>query len=405
MKYVVILGDGMAGYPLKEFGGKTTMEKSSTPALDSIAPKSRMGLAHTIPDSLPADSAVANLSVMGYPPEKYFHGRGVLEAANMGVEFGENDVALRCNVICIEDRKIKSHSAGHIANEESHELIGFLNEKLSPGEKCRFYPGVSYRHLLVLKNASPDLECSPPHDHLDEEFEKLLPKAKSDEAKPAAELLGELIKKSIEILPGHPVNRKRKEEGKQQANSIWPWAPGRKPAMPNFEGKYGKKGAIISAVDLVKGVGVYAGMEVLNVEGATGLHDTNYEGKAQACLDALERNDFVYVHVEASDEAGHEGDAGLKVKCIEYLDQRLVKPVLKGLKEKYGDEFAVMVLPDHPTPIEIRTHTREPVPFMIYSPKIREGDGIERLTEKLAAKGGFGTLRGTELLGKMFSIT
>ena len=323
MKYLIILGDGMSDEPLEDYGNKTPLQMANKPNIDWLAKNGQSGLLATVPASMHPGSEVANMAVLGYDVESVFEGRGVLEAASMGVEIEAGDMGLRCNLITIEDERIKNHSGGHITTEEAAELINFLNEKLST-ENIKFYPGVSYRHILVVKDGNKELDCTPPHDVVDTLFKDVLVKAKTPEAEKTAVLLNDLILKSQEILENHPINIKRIAEGKKPANSIWPWSPGYKPSMPTLEDMFGvKKSAVISAVDLIHGIGVYAGMEVIHVEGATGLYDTNYEGKAKAAIDALKTNDFVYLHIEASDEAGHEGDVDLKVKTIEYLDQRV----------------------------------------------------------------------------------
>ncbi|MFC1690568.1 cofactor-independent phosphoglycerate mutase [Nanoarchaeota archaeon] len=408
MKYLIFLGDGMADYPIDSLGKKTPLEASDTPNMNELVKNSKLGRLITLPKGMPTGSAVANLTVLGYDPRECFQGRGVLEAASMGVELDKNDVALRCNLICVIDGKIKNHSAGHISDEEAKVLIEDLDEHLG-NDRIEFYNGLSYRHLLVLKNNkdgekdkdcekefSSKIICHPPHDFLGEDINELLIKPENDNDENSVQtsnVLNELIKKSHEILNNHPVNKKRISEGKDPANSIWPWSPGKKPKMELFEKKFGMKGAIISAVDLVKGMSVYAGLDVINVEGATGLYDTNYEGKADACVNALADHDFVYVHVEAPDEAGHEGDAELKKKTIEDFDKRLIGRVLEKIETEGNlkDNVSMAVLPDHFTPITVKTHTREPVPFMIYRPG-KEGDGLSEFSEKNAEKGSFGIL-------------
>lgn len=369
---------------------------ANKPNIDWLAKNGQSGLLTTVPASMHPGSEVANMAVLGYDVESVFEGRGVLEAASMGVAIEAGDMGLRCNLITIEDERIKNHSAGHITTEEAAELINFLNEKLST-ENIKFYPGVSYRHILVVKDGNKELDCTPPHDVVDTLFKDVLVKAKTPEAEETAVLLNDLILKSQEILENHPINIKRIAEGKKPANSIWPWSPGYKPSMPTLEDMFGvKKSAVISAVDLIHGIGVYAGMEVIHVEGATGLYDTNYEGKAKAAIDALKTNDFVYLHIEASDEAGHEGDVDLKVKTIEYLDQRVVKYILEEVK-KSDEPVSIAILPDHPTPCAIRTHTYDPVPVTIYSPD-REPDSVEVYDEFSVKEGSLGLLKGDEFI-------
>lgn len=403
MKYIIILGDGMADEPIAELGNKTPLMAANKPQIDELARKGRCGMLVTVPDDMPAGSEIANMGVLGYDVRKVYEGRGVLEAASMGVEINPGELGLRCNLICIENEKIKNHSAGHISNEEAKVLIEFLNEKLST-DMVHFYPGVSYRHLLVIKNGNKDIKCTPPHDVPGTPFRDVMITPLNDDAKDTAKLVNDLIIKSQELLVNHPINIKRKSEGKDMANSIWPWSPGYKPNMPTLEQMYGiKKSAMISAVDLLQGIGVYAGMKVLKVNGVTGLYNTNYEGKAQAAIDALKNGtDLVYVHIEASDEAGHEGDVKLKTKTIEYLNDRIVKPIMDFAKE-FDEPVTIAVLPDHPTPCAKRTHTHAPIPFLIYRPG-EKADDVDCYDEISAQKGSFGTLSNNEffkaLIGK-----
>jgi 2,3-bisphosphoglycerate-independent phosphoglycerate mutase len=402
MKHLIILGDGMADEPLEGFGGKTPLQMADKPHIDWLAKNGQTGRLITVPDTMHPGSEIANMAVLGYDVEKVYDGRGVLEAASMGVELQHGDLALRCNLLTIENGILKNHSAGHISSKEAAELILFLNERLGD-ERVKFYPGVSYRHLLVVKNGNKKLDCTPPHDVPGAPFMDVLINAKSKDAAETAELLNDLILKSQEILENHPVNQKRRKAGKAVANSIWPWSPGYKPQMPTLKELFGvKKSAVISAVDLVQGIGVYAGMEVIHVEGATGLYDTNYEGKAQATVEALKTKDFVYLHIEASDEAGHEGDVELKTKTIEYLDQRVVKYILEEI-QKIDEPVAIAVLPDHPTPCALKTHTREPVPFLIYKPDI-EPDKVEVYDEFSVKNGSFGLLKGDEFIRLFLNI-
>jgi 2,3-bisphosphoglycerate-independent phosphoglycerate mutase len=381
---------------LADFGGKTPLQMALKPNIDWLAKNGQNGRLITVPNSMHPGSEIANMAVLGYDVEKVFEGRGVLEAASMGVQLHPEDLGLRCNLICIENDKIKNHSASHISTEEASELIQYLNEKLG-SEKITFYPGVSYRHLMVIKNGVKEMQCTPPHDVPGTPFRDVLVKPKKDAAGETAELLNQLILKSQQLLENHPVNLKRKAEGKDPANSIWPWSPGYKPKMPTLNEMFGiKNSAVISAVDLIHGIGVYAGMKVIHVEGATGLYNTNYEGKAKAAVDALKENDLVYLHIEASDEAGHEGDVELKTKTIEYLDQRVVKYILDEIK-KMNEEVAIAVLPDHPTPCALKTHTREPVPFIIYKPG-NKADMVEVYDEFSSEKGVLGLLKGDEFI-------
>jgi 2,3-bisphosphoglycerate-independent phosphoglycerate mutase len=397
MKYIIILGDGMADLPIEELGGKTPLMVANTPNIDELARKGRSGLLATVPLDMPAGSEIANMGVMGYDVHKVYEGRGVLEAASMGVEIKEGDLGLRCNLICIENENIKNHSAGHISNVEAAELINFLDEKLG-SDTIKFYPGVSYRHLLVIKGGVKYLKCTPPHDVPGTPYRDVMIEPIGDDAKETATLLNDLILKSQVLLANHPINLKRKELGKDPANSIWPWSPGYKPQMPTLSEMYGVgKGAVISAVDLIQGIGVYAGMEVIKVEGVTGLYDTNYEGKAQAAIDALKGDtEFVYIHIEASDEAGHEGNVALKTKTIEYLDSRIVKPIMDAAKEM-DEPLAIGLLPDHPTPCKLRTHTHDAIPFIIYKPG-DEPDDVEKYDEESAKSGSFGLIMGNEFI-------
>lgn len=396
MKYIIVLGDGMADEPIDELGGKTPLQAAHTPHIDKLAAMGRNGMLDTIPANLYPGSEIANLSVMGYDVEKVFEGRGALEAASMGVDLQPGDMAMRCNLICIEDQKIKNHSSGHISNEEASELIKFLDKKLG-NDIIKFYCGVSYRHLLVLKGGIKQLNCTPPHDVMGTPFREVLIKPESDLASKTARLLNYLIMRSMYILDGHPVNLKRIAVGKDPASSIWPWSPGYRPQMPLFKELWGiERSAVISAVDLIQGIGVLAGMDVIKVEGTTGLYNTNYEGEARATIDALKDHDLVYLHIEASDEAGHEGDAPLKVKTIEYLDQRVVRTLMEETS-KMEEPVAIAVLPDHPTPCRTKTHTREPVPFIIYKPG-NSPDEVEVYDEFAAGKGSYSLLKGAEFM-------
>lgn len=396
MKYIIILGDGMSDEPIAEYGGKTPLQMAKKPHIDWLAKHGQSGQLKTVPESMHPGSEIANMAVLGYNVEKVFEGRGVLEAASMGVELQPGDLGLRCNLITIEDEKIKNHSAGHISNGEAAELIQFLDKELG-SETVKFYPGVSYRHLMVIKGGKKDFTCTPPHDVPGTPFLDVLPNTNSSEAKETSDLISGLILKSQQLLASHPVNVKRQAAGKEPANSIWPWSPGYKPAMPTLKDMFGiKTSAVISAVDLIQGIGVYAGMDVIKVDGATGLYNTNYEGKAKAAIDGLKDHDLVYLHIEASDEAGHEGDVELKTRTIEYLDQRVVKTILEETK-KMQEEVAIAILPDHPTPCALKTHTREAVPFTIYKPGI-EPDSVQVYDEFDTKKGVLGVLQGDEFI-------
>ncbi|MCD4680568.1 MAG: cofactor-independent phosphoglycerate mutase [Bacteroidales bacterium] len=394
MKYIIILGDGMAGYPIKEFGDKTSLMAAETPNIDALCKISRCGKLITVPADMPPGSEIANMAVLGYDVKKVYQGRGVLEAASMGVEIDDNDLAMRCNLICIEDDKIKNHSAGHISNGEAHKLITTLRKELETDE-VKIYPGVSYRHLLVLKNAENNIACTPPHDVPGTPFKDVLVKPTGTDAS-TTDVVNCLILRSQEILNQHPINKKRISEGKDPANSIWPWSPGNKPDMDTLQNIYGVSGAVISAVDLLYGIGKYAGMKAIKVEGSTGLYDTNYEGKAKAAVDALKDVDLVYLHIEASDEAGHEGDHELKKKTIEYLDSRVVKYIVEETT-KMDEDVTIALLPDHPTPCELRTHTHDPVPFLIYHPGT-SGDNVSEYNEESTKKGYYGVIKGEQFM-------
>jgi 2,3-bisphosphoglycerate-independent phosphoglycerate mutase len=378
MKLVVLLGDGMADLPLQALQGRTPLQAAKKPNMDRLAKRGRSGLAQTVPDGFPPGSDVANLSVMGYAPSQHYTGRAPLEAAAMDVRLAPDDIAFRCNFVTIENGIMQDYSAGHISTEEGKELI----EALAPlMPERRLYAGVSYRNLLVLKAGAKTI-CTPPHDISDRPVAGHLPRG------PDADLLIRLMEAARPVLEKHPVNKKRIAEGKGPA-----------PAMKSFAEKYGCKGAMISAVDLLKGIGRYAGLKVIDVAGATGNIDTNYEGKVEAALEALQRLDFVYLHVEAPDEAGHEGEIELKVKAIELFDENVVGPVIRGLEES-GQDWRVLLLPDHATPIAIKTHSRDAVPFAIMGKGI-EPDGVERFDEAAAKAGGYGRVEATELVSMM----
>lgn len=392
----------MSDEPLANYDNKTPLQMANKPHIDWLAKNGQSGMLKTVPESMHPGSEIANMAVLGYDVEKVFEGRGVLEVASMGVELQPGDLGLRCNLLTIEDCKIKNHSAGHISNEEAAELIAFLDEKLG-NDKVKFYPGVSYRHLLVIKDGIKYFQCTPPHDVPGTAFKDVLPKAKTEEAKDTSQLVTDLILKSQELLENHEINKKRKAAGKEPANSIWPWSPGYKPAMPTLKEMFGiNSSAVISAVDLIQGIGVYAGMEVIKVEGATGLYDTNYEGKAKAAVDALKEKDLVYLHIEASDEAGHEGDVELKTRTIEYLDQRVVKYILEET-QKMDEEVAIAILPDHPTPCALKTHTRDSVPFSIYKPS-KTPDAVEVYDEFDPRNGILGEMQGDEFIREFIGI-
>ena len=392
MKHVILLGDGMADHPIESLGGKTPLQAANKPNMDLIARQGRSGLVRTVPVGLPPGSDVANLSILGYDPHKYYSGRAPLEAAAMGVHLAKDDIAFRCNFVTVTNGLMEDYSAGHISSVEGTELIKSLMP-LMPGG--RLYPGVSYRNLLVLK-AGAEAVCTPPHDIMDQPFEDYLPRGKD------SELLIELMEATRPVLASHPVNKKRIADGKKPANMIWLWGQGGAPSMPTFQERFGLRGAMISAVDLLKGIGTYADLEVIDVPGATGDIDTNYAGKVQAALEALTHLDFVYLHVEAPDEAGHEGDVELKVKAIELFDQNVVGPMVQGLKES-GEDWRALLLPDHATPTSLRTHTREPVPFAMMGNGV-EPDGAKSFDEDEAKKGGYGIVEGIRLVELLENI-
>lgn len=399
MKYLVIIGDGMSDYPVAKLNGRTPLMAAKKPAIDRIAREGRCGRLVTVEPEMPPGSEVANLTVLGYNPKECYQGRGVLEAASLGIAIKPSDVAMRCNLICVQEGRIKNHSAGHISSEEAKELITALQTELG-NDIVHFYPGISYRHLLVLSQGSPDFECFPPHDHVGQPIAGLMVKPRTPEARATAELLNGLILRSHDIFANHEVNKKRRAAGKDQANYIWPWSPGRKPMMKTFGQLYGLSGAVISAVDLIKGTGVYAGLDVIPVKGATGLWDTNYEGKADAAVEALKDHDFVYCHVEATDEAGHAKDLDLKIRTIEYLDQRLVARIMGRLEEEKM-EVVVAVLPDHATPVELGNHAKDPVPVAIRDPRL-PADGVAVYDEESVKIGSLGLMHGNEFIKILF---
>jgi 2,3-bisphosphoglycerate-independent phosphoglycerate mutase len=400
MKRIIILGDGMADEPIAALGGKTPLQAAHKPTIDKLAQLGKNGVFSTVPDGFKPGSEIANMTVLGYNVRTEFEGRGSLEAASIGVAIQPGEMAMRCNIICVQDQKIKNHSAGHISNEEAKILIDYLQEKLGD-DVFTFHNGISYRHLLVMKGGDKRINCTPPHDVPGTPVKDVMVEALVPEAQETARLLNELTLKSQELLKDHPVNLKRIAAGKDPANSIWVWSPGYKPSMQTLAQKVGiQSGAVISAVDLIKGIGIYAGLESIEVEGATGLYDTNYEGKAQAAIDALKTNDFVFLHVEASDEAGHEGDVDLKVRTIEYLDSRIVKPIYEAVKT-WDEPVTIAILPDHPTPCAIKTHTNAPIPFIIYNP-LQAGDAVQVYDEQAATQGAFGAISGDEFMQLLF---
>ena len=396
MKYVVVLGDGMADEPIGGLGGKTPLQAARTPVMDAMAKVSEQGIAYTVPENLPAGSDVANLAMLGYDPQKYYSGRSPLEALSIGVDMKDTDIALRCNIVTLsedeayEEKTIIDHSSGEITTEEAKVLIDAVKKELET-EEFQYYPGVSYRHLTIWDRGET-VDLTPPHDILGKQIGEYLPK----ETK-----LREMMEKSFDILDRHPINEKRREMGLNPANSIWFWGAGTRPALDDFEEKTGKKGAMVSAVDLLKGIAVGTHMLNLDVEGATGGLDTNYKGKAMAAVDSLTKDgaDVVYIHVEAPDEMGHQGSVKNKVKAIEFLDDQVIRVVAEELKKR-GEEFRMLIGPDHPTPISIRTHSKDPVPFMIYD-STKETNGQKEYSEEAAKSTGLVLEHGHDLMGRL----
>ena len=405
MKHIIILGDGMADHAVERIGGKTPLQYADTPFMDLLARNGRTGRLVTVPEGFPPGSEVANTAIMGYDLNKVYEGRGPLEAASIGYEMQPDDMAIRCNIICLADGRNKNHHGGHLTTEDADQLVKYLDSNLG-NDQVRFITGIQYRHLLVIKGGNKHIVCSPPHDHPDEPWQPLLVKAGDDPVPSAgrmtpqqtADLINDLILRSQQLLAAHPFNVARRAEGRDEANSIWPWSPGYRPSMQTIAQLFPevKSGSVISAVDLIKGIGHYAGLNIVEVEGATGLYDTNYEGKATAALNALREEDFVFLHVEASDEAGHDGDLDLKIQTIENLDRRIVAPIYNAVKD-WDEPVCIAVLPDHPTPVEIRTHVSEPVPFVIWHKGI-EPDNVDRYDEVSCVRGGYGLLRLQEFM-------
>jgi len=411
MKHIIILGDGMADHAVERLGGKTLLQYASKPMMDRLAKAGRCGRLITVPEGFPPGSEVANTAILGYDLNKVYEGRGPLEAASIGYEMADDDFAIRCNIITLEDGKIITHNGGNLQTEDARVLIDYLNETLAKPinqregcERVKFICGIQYRHLLVIKGGNKHVACNPPHDHPNEPWRPLLVKPEIPEAQSTADLLNELILKSQELLPQHPFNQERAQRGERQANSIWPWSGGYRPSMQTLMEQYPqvKSGAVISAVDLIQGIGKYAGLRIIKVPGATGLADTNYEGKAQAAIEALQTDDFVFVHVEATDEAGHDGDLDLKLKAINYLDQRLIKPIVAAT-EQMQEPVCIAVLPDHPTPVELRIHVNEPVPFLIFY-KGMEPDEVQQYDEQSCMEGAYGLLRLNEFMQAFMNI-
>ena len=421
MKHIIILGDGMADLPVERLGGKTLLQYAHKPMMDLLAREGRCGRLVTVPEGFPPGSEVANTAILGYDLNKVYEGRGPLEAASIGYEMADDDFAIRCNIITLEDGKIITHNGGNLETNDADILIKYLNENLAKPineregcERVKFITGIQYRHLLVIKGGNKHIVCAPPHDHPNEEWRPLLVKPEILETpesperltpQQTADLLNELILKSQDLLTKHPYNLAKAAKGERQANSIWPWSGGYRPSMETLMQQYPqvKSGTVISAVDLIRGIGHYAGLKIVEVEGATGLANTNYEGKAQAAIDALEHDDFVFVHVEASDEASHDGDLDLKLKTIEYLDQRLIAPIYNKVKT-WEEPVCMAVLPDHLTPVEQRIHVGQPVPFLFWYRGIKP-DEVQQYDEVSCVSGAYGLLKLNEFMQAFMSIS
>jgi 2,3-bisphosphoglycerate-independent phosphoglycerate mutase len=383
MKYIVIIGDGMADRPLKELMGKTPLQSASIPNMDRLAREGTAGMIRTVPHGFHPGSDIANLNILGYDPREYYSGRAPLEAASIGITLREEDVAYRCNLVTLKYNRDKTkavmedYSSGHISTEEARELVIEINKHIG-SDKISFYPGISYRHIMVWSSGASNIECTPPHDITGKDIADYLPIGDGEDT------LRDLMLRSAGILENHPTNRERLKRGEKPANSIWLWGQGKKISLPTFQQKYSLKGALVSAVDLMKGIGINAGFEILEVPGITGYLDTNYAGKAEAALKALERVDIAYIHVEAPDEAGHSGNYRDKIKAIEDFDSLVVGTVLKGIEA--FDEYRILILPDHATPIEVKTHTDEPVPFIIFDSRIKKKKGDMTFDESIAER-------------------
>ncbi|MBR6841918.1 MAG: cofactor-independent phosphoglycerate mutase [Prevotella sp.] len=419
MKHIIILGDGMADLPVERLGGKTLLQYAHKPMMDQLAHEGRCGRLITVPEGFPPGSEVANTAILGYDLNKVYEGRGPLEAASIGYEMADDDFAIRCNIITLEDGKIITHNGGNLETADADVLIKYLNEHLAKPineregcERIKFITGIQYRHLLVIKGGNKHIDCAPPHDHPNEPWRPLLVKPEKDiedhsnrlSPQETADLINEMILKSQKLLAQHPFNIERAKRGERQANSIWPWSGGYRPSMETLQQQYPEiqSGTVISAVDLIRGIGHYAGLRIVEVEGATGLANTNYEGKAQAAIEALKHDDFVFVHVEASDEAGHDGDLELKLKTIEYLDQRLIAPIYKEVSS-WQEPVCIAVLPDHLTPVEMRIHVGKPVPFLIWHRNIKP-DEVQQYDEVSCVSGAYGLLKLDEFMHTLMNI-
>lgn len=414
MKHIIILGDGMADHPVGRLGGKTLLQYADTPYMDMLAKNGRTGRLITIPEGFQPGSEVANTAILGYDLNEVYEGRGPLEAASIGYDMRADDMAMRCNIITLADGRIKNHHGGHLTTEQSDILIKYLDRQLG-NEDIKFITGIQYRHLLIIRGGNKHIVCAPPHDHPEEEWRRLMVRPEHGwenrrdgdrmTAQQTANIINTLILKSQQLLEQHPFNKERAAQQKDAANSIWPWSGGYRPKMDTLQQMYPqiKEGDVISAVDLIRGIGRYAGLNRVTVEGMTGLADTNYENKAQAAIDMLRQHDFVYLHVEASDEAGHDGDLELKLKTIENLDRRIVKPVYEEVSTWTDTPVCIAILPDHPTPVELRIHVAEPVPFIIWHPGITP-DGVETYDEVSCVSGSYGLLRLEEFMNKFMEL-
>ena len=414
MKHIIILGDGMADHPVERLGGKTLLQYADTPYMDMLAKNGRTGRLITIPEGFQPGSEVANTAILGYDLNEVYEGRGPLEAASIGYDMRTDDMAMRCNIITLADGRIKNHHGGHLTTEQSDILIKYLDRQLG-NEDIKFITGIQYRHLLIIRGGNKHIVCAPPHDHPEEEWRQLMVRPEHGwenrrdgdrmTAQQTADIINTLILKSQQLLEQHPFNKERAAQQKDAANSIWPWSGGYRPKMDTLQQMYPqiKEGDVISAVDLIRGIGRYAGLNRVTVEGMTGLADTNYENKAQAAIDMLRQHDFVYLHVEASDEAGHDGDLELKLKSIENLDRRIVKPVYEEVSTWTDTPVCIAILPDHPTPVELRVHVAEPVPFIIWHPGITP-DGVETYDEVSCVSGSYGLLRLEEFMNKFMEL-
>ena len=422
MKHIIILGDGMADHKVASLGNKTLLQVADKPYMDKLAKEGRCGLLVTVPQGYNPGSEVANTAIMGYDLDKVYEGRGPLEAASIGYEMTNDDFAIRCNIITLGEGRFITHNGGNLQTEDANELIDMLNRELG-NDTVKFIAGIQYRHLLVIKNGNKHIVCAPPHDHPNEEWKPMLVKPEDGwadkhdvyidlegnehvrmTAQETADIINELILKSQTLLAEHPYNKAKAAAGERQANSIWPWSGGYRPSMETLMQLYPQvnTGSVISAVDLIRGIGHYAGLNIIKVDGVTGLYDTNYEGKAKAAIEALRKDDFVFVHVEATDEAGHDGDLELKLRTINYLDHRIIEPIYNEVST-WDEPVCISILPDHPTPVELRIHVNEPVPFIVWHKGITP-DSVECYDEDSVKQGAYGTLVLQEYMKELMQI-